>query len=112
VFSELKIHDKEEVAWKRLKTEGLDKDGLNFARSSLVNAAVVTQREVFIRVDFHSPARVVRRKLQGVGRVVTLLLSILYRSMSGMSQLFCFTRNCYFRLFCVMMTLELKQIFE
>jgi hypothetical protein len=31
LFSELKIHDKEEVAWKRLKTEGFDKDGLKEA---------------------------------------------------------------------------------
>jgi hypothetical protein len=31
LFSELKIHDKEEVAWKRLKAEGLDKDGLKEA---------------------------------------------------------------------------------
>jgi hypothetical protein len=27
----LKIHDKEEVAWKRLKAEGLDEDGLKEA---------------------------------------------------------------------------------
>jgi hypothetical protein len=31
LFSELKIHDKEEVTWKRLKAEGLDKDGLKEA---------------------------------------------------------------------------------
>lgn len=31
LFSELKVHDKEELAWKRLKTEGLDKDGLKEA---------------------------------------------------------------------------------
>jgi hypothetical protein len=31
LFSELKIHDKEEVAWKRLKAEGFDKDGLKEA---------------------------------------------------------------------------------
>jgi hypothetical protein len=31
LFSELKIHDKEELAWKRLKAEGLDKDGLKEA---------------------------------------------------------------------------------
>jgi len=83
----------------------------NFARSLLVNAAVVTQREVFIRVDFPCSAWVVR-KLQGVGRVVTLLLSILYSSISAMSHLFCFTKKCYFRLFYVMVTLELEQIFE
>jgi hypothetical protein len=31
LFSELKIHDKEELAWKRLAAEGLDKDGLKEA---------------------------------------------------------------------------------
>jgi hypothetical protein len=31
LFSELKIQDKEELAWKRLKAEGLDKDGLKEA---------------------------------------------------------------------------------
>ena len=29
-----------------------------------------------------------------------------------MSHLYCFTKNCYFRLFYVMVTLELEQIFE
>ena len=68
--------------------------------------------EVFIRVDFACFARVVRRKLQGVGRIVTLLLSILYSSISAMSHLFYFTKNYYFILFYVMVTLELEQIFE
>lgn len=31
LFSELKVHDKEELAWKRLKNDGLDKDGLKEA---------------------------------------------------------------------------------
>lgn len=31
LFSELKIHDKEELAWKHLKAQGLDKDGLKEA---------------------------------------------------------------------------------
>lgn len=31
LFSELKIHDKEEIAWKHLKSQGLDKEGLKEA---------------------------------------------------------------------------------
>lgn len=31
LFSELKIHDKEEIAWKRYKAEGHDQDGLKEA---------------------------------------------------------------------------------
>lgn len=31
LFSELKIHDKEELAWKHLKAQGLDKEGLKEA---------------------------------------------------------------------------------
>ncbi|KAK9505386.1 hypothetical protein O3M35_009458 [Rhynocoris fuscipes] len=31
LFSELKVHDKEEIAWKRLRAEGKDKDGLKEA---------------------------------------------------------------------------------
>ncbi|KAG8228188.1 hypothetical protein J437_LFUL008626 [Ladona fulva] len=31
LYSELKIHDKEEITWKRLKNEGMDKDGLKEA---------------------------------------------------------------------------------
>lgn len=31
LYSELKIHDKEEAAWKRLRSEGKDKDGLKEA---------------------------------------------------------------------------------
>ncbi|PSN37046.1 hypothetical protein C0J52_21907 [Blattella germanica] len=31
LFSELKIHDKEELTWKRLSAEGMDKDGLKEA---------------------------------------------------------------------------------
>ena len=31
LFSELKIHDKEELTWKRLKAEGMDKEGLKEA---------------------------------------------------------------------------------
>lgn len=27
LYSEIKIHDKEEIAWKRIKSEGMDKDG-------------------------------------------------------------------------------------
>lgn len=31
LFSELKIHDKEEITYKRLKSEGSDKEGLKEA---------------------------------------------------------------------------------
>jgi hypothetical protein len=31
LFSELKIHDKEELTWKKLRAEGGDKDGLKEA---------------------------------------------------------------------------------
>jgi hypothetical protein len=67
LFSELKIHDKEEVAWKRLKAEGLDKDGLKEAelRKKLTGkCSCGHQREVFVSVDFPCFARVVRRKLK------------------------------------------------
>ncbi|XP_018321867.1 alpha-2-macroglobulin receptor-associated protein [Agrilus planipennis] len=39
LFGELKIHDKEEVTWKRLRAEGKDKDGLKEAelRQKLIN---------------------------------------------------------------------------
>lgn len=103
------------MAWKRLKAEGLDKDGLKEAelRKKLTGKCSCSHSgEVFSRVDFPCPAQIVRRKLQGVGRVVTSLLSILYSSISPMSHLFCSTRNCYFRLFYVLATLELKQICE
>lgn len=32
IFSELKIHDKEEIAYKHFKTDGKDPDGLEEAR--------------------------------------------------------------------------------
>ncbi|KAJ8866819.1 hypothetical protein PR048_032680 [Dryococelus australis] len=32
LYSELKIQDKEEIAWKQIKTGGLDKDGLKEAQ--------------------------------------------------------------------------------
>lgn len=31
IYGELKLHDKEEITWKRLKSEGHDKDGLKEA---------------------------------------------------------------------------------
>lgn len=32
LYGELKLHDKEEITWKRLKAEGKDKDGLKEAQ--------------------------------------------------------------------------------